>query len=59
MTLVDTAKALDAQIAAAGGLARFWIAEQQVRRDRGETYYTHLTDAGTGEVVAAWDESER
>ena len=59
MTLVEKAKALDAQIAAAGGLGPFWIADQHARRDRGESYYTRLIDPATGEVVAAWDESER
>ena len=59
MTPVEKAKALDTQIAAADGLGPFWIADQQARRDRGESYYTRLIDPATGEAVAAWDESEQ
>jgi len=52
MTMVDKAKALDVKIEAAGGLGPFWIADQKGRRERGETYYTHLIDPATDEVVA-------
>ncbi len=52
MTLVEKAKTLDAEIAAAGGLAAFWVRVQRAKRERGETYYTRLVDPATDEVVA-------
>jgi len=58
MTLVEKARALDAQIAAAGGLGPFWIAHEKAKRDRGEPYYTRLVDPATDEIVAEWDDRE-
>ena len=56
MTFIEKAKALDAQIEAAGGLAAFWLRQQRQARDRGERYYTRLVDPDTGCVVAQLEE---
>ena len=58
MTLVEKARALDAQIEAAGGLGPFWIEDQKARRDRGEPYYARLVDPATGELIAEWNDRQ-
>ncbi len=52
MTFIEKAKALDAEIEAAGGLAGFWLRQQRQALDRGEPYYTRLVDPTTDEVIA-------
>ncbi len=48
----EKAKALDAKIEAAGGLAEFWLERQRDARARGESYYRRLVDPVTDEVIA-------
>ena len=52
VTLLETAKMLDTQIEASGGLSAFWLQRQREARDRGERYYTRLVDPTTDEVIA-------
>ena len=51
-SLVEKARALDAEIEAAGGLQSFWLQRQRDARARGDRYYTRLVDPVTAEVLA-------
>ena len=51
-SLVEKARALDAEIEAAGGLAEFWLQRQRDARTRGDRYYTRLVDPVNDEVIA-------
>lgn len=52
MSAIETAKALDAKIAAAGGLAAYWTAEQAKAKAAGKRSYSRLIDPVSGKVVA-------
>ena len=52
MTMAEKARALDAQIEDAGGLAELWLQRQREARDRGERYYTRLIEPDTDRAVA-------
>jgi hypothetical protein len=51
-SMVEKARALDAEVEAAGGLQSFWLRRQRDARARGDRYYTRLVDPLTDEVVA-------
>ena len=49
---VEKARALDAEIEAAGGLQSFWLQRQRDARACGVRYYRRLVDPVTNEVLA-------
>ncbi len=51
-SIVEKARALDAEIEAAGGLAAFWLQRQRDARARGDRYYRRLVVPVTDEVIA-------
>ncbi len=51
-SIVEKARALDAEIEAAGGLQSFWLQRQRDARVRGDRYYRRLVDPVTDEVLA-------
>ena len=51
-SMVERAKRLDAQIAAAGGLKAYWERAERAKCAHGVPHYKRLIDPVTGEVVA-------